>query len=216
MSGLPQSYQPLNLSTVQVLQESETLSWQSFNGGYRALFKHIDGRVWQAVIDRARNAETLTLSTPGCRQYSFFAPNLVKVRNTANYFARLPREVYCRLVADARPTQTHPDTGVSVVVLAMPLNPSAGTAMSERALTYMGKVNTDNTITLYPTNEELSNLLYAIGDYCESIPVLDHTLQEVSVENIQEQLQQTPVYAALETAARDLTKIYSQPGQLVG
>lgn len=206
MSGLPQSYQPLNLGNVQVVTADNQLEWHQFQSGYRALFKHLDNRIWQAVISKTGADWSLALTSAGCRPYNFFAPSVGKVRNTANYFAHLGRELYCRLVADARPTQAHPDTGVSVVVLAMPLDTQAATARHDRALTYMGKVNTDNTITLYPSNQELNDLLYYIGDAGGSVPVLDNTLQEVSVESVQEQLQRTNVYSALETAAADLTK----------
>lgn len=205
MSGLPQSFGNSMLS-VQTIGPDDLLQWQKFQTGYRALFKHLDNRVWQAALVKTGSDWSLALTSSGCRQLNFFAPSVDKVRNTANFFAHLQRETYCRFVADARPTQTHPDTGVSVVVLAMPLDTQAAAAKHEHALTYLGKVNQDNTITLYPSNRELNELLYYVGDAGGAVPVTEETLQEVSVENVQEQLQRTNVYSALETAAEDLTK----------
>lgn len=216
MSNLPKRHPPVAPLGFQVLTENAELVFQQLPNQsaawpkYRCLFKHQDGRVWQALIEPQQtqlneNPDWLvTLTTPGCREYRFFGPTAAKMRNVTNYFAKLPKPLYSRLVADARPTQTHNNLGCAVVILAMPLSAVSKNKDLE-PLTFLGQLNDDSSVTLYPSNEELTKLLFEIADACGVIPVLEQTLQEVSVENVRERLQQTAIYSTLESVTKDLS-----------
>jgi hypothetical protein len=205
-------------SVIKRLAEGEDLVWHALTGmqitatptqsRYRAMFAQKDNRIWQAVIAPSSNTQSwlVSFSSAGCREYSFLASTLNTAKKAANAFAQLDQVVYNRLVADAKPTTTHPATGADVVLLAVPLSTIRREGDMAKPTAYLGQINPDHTFKLYPSNKELKELLYNFGDMHSVVPLFDETLREVSIENVQEELQRTDLYDTLGTAVQRLSK----------